>query len=182
MVAITIPAPSPLVPAGGRGCIPGKNPVSGAAGRRSRTLSELTIVAFAASRCRCQTGPPVEGAQPSSPGGHVTKSPQPHESIRVINVAELAEHHHPECFLALDELSIKKIHENIALAWMQRVLTQLDDRRPAHSGIIGDGSVELSSRPALPLMHGLDTRDRDGSAFLNQLRAEPLWLRHRRRP
>jgi hypothetical protein len=65
----------------------------------------------------------IEGTQPFCAGGHVAKSPQPHESIRVVNIAELAEHSHPECLLALDELLIKEIDENIARARVQGVLT-----------------------------------------------------------
>jgi hypothetical protein len=45
-------------PTGARGVGDGANASSAPAGRSSSTLSESIIVAFAASRCVCQTGPP----------------------------------------------------------------------------------------------------------------------------
>jgi hypothetical protein len=46
----------------------------------------------------------------------------------VIDIAKLPDHHHPDCLLALDELPIEEIDEDVALTRVQRVLAELDDR------------------------------------------------------
>jgi hypothetical protein len=58
----------------------------------------------------------------------------PDEPVRIVEVAELADHLHPDRLLRLHELAVEQVDQDIALSGMQRVLTKLDDRRPAHSG------------------------------------------------
>jgi hypothetical protein len=103
---------------------------TGCAGRNRRTLSESTIVAFAATRCASTRGR-RRNSQALRAGRHVAESAQPDEAVRVVEVAELADHLHADRLLRLDELAVEELDQHVTLPRMERVLTKLDDRRPA---------------------------------------------------
>ncbi len=112
MVAISNPLGISLAPIGGRFPLSSANPDAGSAGRKSSTLSESTIAAFAASRCVFQTGPPSE----------------PDKSVRIVDVSELTYHSHPNRLLGLDELSIKEVDKSVTLSWVEGVLPEFYNR------------------------------------------------------
>jgi hypothetical protein len=69
--------------------------------------------------------------------------------IRCIEVAEQADEAHPVAFLALDELALEQLDQNVALAGMQGVLAQLQHvaaigglRRRCESAGQGEGERE----------------------------------------
>ena len=101
-------------------------------------------MAFATARCSLH-GPVVEGLKAFGAALHVAESAQPHESIRVIEVAELADHLQAECLLRFDELAIEEIDEDVALAGMQDVLAQLDNRRETYISVVENGHRHQSS-------------------------------------
>ena len=91
----------------------------------------------------------VKALQRLSAGGHIGKPAQPDETIGVVDIAKLADHADPECFLALDEFPIEEIDENLARARVERVLAELDDRQRGHLGCGHEPMIR--SRPSAVL-------------------------------
>ena len=60
------------------------------------------------------------------PGVHITKSPHPHETIRIVEIAKLPDQLHPQRLLALDEFPFKEIDQDIPFAGIERVLAEFD--------------------------------------------------------
>ena len=98
-------------------------------------------------------GPTIEALQTLGAAGHVAKPPQPDKSIRVVEIAELADHPHPQGFLALDEFAVEEVDEDITLAWMQGVLAELNNWRPTRLRCWGGRQVIgcVHGRPAVKL-------------------------------
>src|SRR6185369_13008583 len=59
---------------------------------------------------------------------HVAEAAQPDEAIRIVEIAVLTDDAHADRLLPFDEVIVEDVHEHVALAWMQRVLAQLEDR------------------------------------------------------
>ena len=59
---------------------------------------------------------------------HVPKTSQPDKSVWIIQVPELTDDLHPECFLRFDKFPVEQIDQHIPLPRMQRVLPQFNDR------------------------------------------------------
>jgi hypothetical protein len=58
----------------------------------------------------------------------IPKHPRaPHESIRIGEIAKVADHGDPDGFLRLDELALEEVDEAIALVRVERVLPELHD-------------------------------------------------------
>jgi hypothetical protein len=89
----------------------------------------------------------VEGLQASCSAAHVAKAPDPDESIRLVEVAELADHRHVDRFLCLDELAVEELDQDVSPARMERVLPELED-----------GAVGCGDRPRRLGAHGLHCR------------------------
>ncbi len=73
-------------------------------------------------------GTVIEGGQAGKARVHVGEAAQPDEAIGPVEVAEGADHLHPERFLRLDEVVLEEVDQGITLAVMQRVLPEFDDR------------------------------------------------------
>ncbi len=59
---------------------------------------------------------------------HVAESAQPDEAVRIVEVAELADHGHAGRFERVEELLFEQARERVEATGMQRVLAQFDDR------------------------------------------------------
>jgi hypothetical protein len=89
-------------------------------------VSLSAIVALARSGALA-TQAAVERREGFSARGHVLERPNPHETVGLIEVAELADDLHPDGFLTLDEFGLEQIDQHIPLARMERVLPEFDD-------------------------------------------------------
>ncbi len=99
------------MPGCGRAEAVNRNAEFGRAGRSSNTLSESTMVAFAASRCAFQVGPAVELRECPRTRRHIGETPQPDEQVRIVEIPELADDFRAECFLAFDEFTLEQLDE-----------------------------------------------------------------------
>jgi hypothetical protein len=69
--------------------------------------------------------------------GHVGKTAQPDETVRAVQVAELADDPHAVSLLALDEMAVEDVDQHVPFAWMQRVLTQFEHCVRSIHGVSG---------------------------------------------
>ena len=70
----------------------------------------------------------VETVQRRVPDRHVGEPTDPHEPVRVVEIAELADDVHADCLLGLDELAVEQLDQVVAPGGVQRVLPELDHR------------------------------------------------------
>jgi hypothetical protein len=61
------------------------------------------------------------------PRRHVGKTPEPNESVRIIEIAELADDFHPDSLLRLHEFPIEQIDQYVPFSGVQSVLSELND-------------------------------------------------------
>src|SRR5690606_32696987 len=87
--------------------------------------------------------PAVEAGEGGAAGGHVGERADPHEPVRVADVAERADDAGAELLLRLDELPLEQLDQLVPAARVQGVLPQLDDR---HRRSVGPGSDRSAAR------------------------------------
>src|SRR5215470_10193994 len=105
--------------------------------------------------------PLVEAAERLSPGPHVWKSAEPHETVRVLHVAELAQQSHASRLLRGDEFAFEQADEVVAPARPERVLPELDDRIPDaghHDSLRSRNSSVTAGSAAASLAAGSPSR------------------------
>jgi hypothetical protein len=92
----------------------------------------------------------VERLQRCRPQRHVCERTNPHEAIRTIEIAKLAEDRHPCRLLPFDEFPLEKLDQHVPLSRVQRVLAKLDDGLRQHWGRRDDNSEREEDRSNLP--------------------------------
>jgi hypothetical protein len=63
------------------------------------------------------------------PRRHIGKTPEPNESVSIIEIAELADDLHPDSLLRLDEFPVEEIDQYVPFSGVQSVLSELNDGR-----------------------------------------------------
>jgi hypothetical protein len=63
--------------------------------------------------------PAVEVREPSRAGRHVRKSPEPDESVCVVEVSELTDDAHAERLLAFDEFPLEEVDQDLSGSGME---------------------------------------------------------------
>ena len=118
-----------LRPSGGRSATSSAKPPSG----RCRPEQQHVVEAQHRRIGGVAVGQPdragIEAVQGLAPRLHVGEAAQPHETVRIVEIAELADDRHALGFLALDQLAIEDVDQRIAGAGHKIVLAQFDDRR-----------------------------------------------------
>src|SRR5215813_6506767 len=93
----------------------------------------------------------VEAAESLSPGLHVWESAEPHETVGVVQVAELAHQRHAGGLLRFDELTFEQADQVVAPARVESVLPEFDNGVPnAGHPWLPSASQLLSAGAALP--------------------------------
>src|SRR5450432_1553635 len=104
--------------------------------------------------------------------GHVGKSTQPHEAVRIILVAKVSDDGDTDRFLGFDEFALEHLDETVELVRMQRVLAQLHEwttaRRIAAAVVCCAHINCASSRRQKPRRH--DQSNRRGTRGCYRLR------------
>jgi hypothetical protein len=72
--------------------------------------------------------PAVKITQRFCARGHIAKTSEPNEAIRMFKVSKLTDDLYSDRLLRLDKFPVEEINQGITLPGMQRVLPQLNDR------------------------------------------------------
>jgi hypothetical protein len=58
----------------------------------------------------------IKGLQADLANVHIREAPKPDESVRTVEISELADHVYPRLLLGFDELPVEQLDQNVALA------------------------------------------------------------------